>query len=196
MALSNPTKAFIAFFVILGAGILGYVIGSQGAKWAQERKITQYRTASTAAAVARMNDTLRDGNQLPDNEFHNLRGGTSKLSDLVQGGAIVAYLRSDCGKCKLEMKELSEGVRGDEQSSVIIISDSDPGSVLQLADELGLTWPLLLDYESQYRKRLGIFVFPFNIIVDDSLLIRKMIADYIRSDELEDIVQSKRGNWQ
>ncbi len=187
MALSNPTKAFIAFFVILGAGILGYVIGSQGAKWTQERKITQYRTASTAAAVARMNDSIRVGNRLPDGEFRNLRGGKNRLSELARSGAVIAYLRSNCGKCRQEMRELSKTLQGGEQPLVIVISDSDPESILQLADEFGLTCPLLVDSESQYRNRLGIWVFPFNIIVKDSLLIENMIADYIRSKEFAEI---------
>jgi hypothetical protein len=75
---------------ILAVAAAGYVIGSQGVKWVRDRKAKQYRAESTAAAVAQMNDTLRVGNQLPDHEFHNLRGGTCKLSDLVEQGAVAA----------------------------------------------------------------------------------------------------------
>lgn len=194
MALLNPRRMFIASFVILGSGIFGYLIGGQGAKWARESKAAHYRVESTAAAVARMNDTIRVGNRLPDHEFHNLRGGTSKLSDLVGEGAIVAYLRSSCGKCRKEMEEIGKGVPGERQSGVIIISDSDPQSMLDLSDELILSCPLLLDYDSQYRKKLGIWVFPFNIIVNDSLVIENMIADYIRSIEFAEIVGNSRDN--
>ncbi len=190
MASSNSKRIPIAILVILAVAAAGYVIGSQGAKWVRDRKAEQYRAESTAAAVAQMNDTLRVGNQLPDNEFHNLRGGTSKLSDLVGKGAVIAYLRSSCGKCRQEMQQLARGVQGERQSRVIILSDSDPQSILDLADELKLTCPLLLDYKSQYRKRLGIWVFPFNIIVNDSMVIENMIADCIRSREFAEFTRN------
>jgi peroxiredoxin len=190
----NPKRMFIAFSIILGAGIPGYVIGTQGAGWAQEKRAAQYRAKSTIAAVSRMNDTIRAGNRLPDHEFHNLRGGTSKLSDLVGEGAIVAYLRSSCGKCRKEMEDFGKGAQGERQSGVIIISDSDPQSMLDLAGDLELSCPLLFDSEGQYRERLGVWVFPFNIIVNDSMLIENMMADYIRADEFAQLVQDIGGD--
>jgi len=73
-----------------------------------------------------------------------------------------------------------------------LISDSDPELLRQLEKWHSVTAIILCDSGSVYRNRLGIISFPFNIIVGDSLVIRDLIAGYIRSEEFEEIVGKRR----
>ncbi len=122
-------------------------------------------------------------------------GGSSWLSGLAGPRTVIAYLRNPCGNCKRELHHLTETASADSnQSYFILISDSDPDMIFQLADEFGLTCPLLYDYQSGYRDRIGIWTFPFNIVVNDSLGIEDIIAGYIRSDEFREIAMMNASN--
>lgn len=179
---------FAAFAVIVIMAVIGYALGSFGADWMRESKFQKERQNKKDFALARLERFVRVGNHLPDHEFHNINGGTSLLSDIIGPRKVIAYLRIGCGSCRLELEYFKEATtQCGNQSFFVIISDSDPEKLLEMRTEFSLTCPVLYDMGSAFKEKLGICVFPFNLIVDDSLKIRDMIVSYIRSDEFVEI---------
>ena len=184
-----------AFAVIMIMAVIGYALGSYGAEWVRESRFQTERKEKTEAVLARMEEFVRIGNRLPDHEFHDINGNSVRLREIIKSQTVIAYLRNPCGNCRNELFHLNRATaEAGDQSFFVLISDSESDMLMRLKREFDLTGVILRDTGSIYRKKLGIFTFPFNIIVDDSLIIKDLIAGYIRSDEFRAIMENKGAN--
>ncbi len=129
------------------------------------------------------------GRVAPDFVLDNVKGGQMRL---IQNRGKVVLLRfwSDwCINCKLEMSELELSYRkltdqGFEVLAVYVKPENE-SSVIHLAQELKLTFPVLIDKDGKLASEYGVARLPTNFIIDKKGIIReKVIGEGLNRKEL------------
>lgn len=66
---------------------------------------------------------------------------------------------------------------------VILVSPSTPEFVNEAQKELGTAFPVLYDTLDRYRTELKIASYPFNILVDSDLTIKRIVVGALTTSE-------------
>lgn len=111
----------------------------------------------------------------PDFKLATLDGGTVQLSELRGRPVMINLWATWCGPCRIEMPHIQDRFeRFEKQGFVVLAVDFDEplGVVADFRDELGLTFPILLDpgakVQSLYRNRS----YPSSFFVDENGIIQ------------------------
>jgi len=99
-------------------------------------------------AASRQSRILEAGAIAPDFQLQDLRGRAYKLRDLTAAGpAVLAFFKTTCPVCQLTFPFLERIHRGQAEPKVAIygVSQDDPESTTDYNQELGVTFPTLLD---------------------------------------------------
>ena len=137
------------------------------------------------------------GAQAPDFELQSIEGQVVKLSDLRGKPVLINFWATWCGPCRIEMPAIqSEFEAHYPDLEVLAVNfDEPPDEVKSFADELGLTFEVLLDEGGQvngdlYRVRgypSSFFVDPDGVIqvVQIGILTEGQLQDYLSRVGLE-----------
>ena len=111
----------------------------------------------------------------PDFKLATLDGGKLQLSELRGRPVMINLWATWCGPCRIEMSHIQDRFeRFEKQGFVVLAVDFDEplGVVADFRDELGLTFPILLDpgatVQNLYRNRS----YPSSFFIDESGVIR------------------------
>jgi hypothetical protein len=182
----------VALFVVAVFATVGvaYVLGVAAASFVQKIKMEKFRAEQTRQILAQMESGLGKGIILPDAEFEDLTGRPVRLSEVVGPRSMVCIFSPDCGACKIALDRIKEkAVDAVSQSRFILISNTDPVEISHIRDSLGLQrCHYLYDRNGAYQLKLGVFTFPFILIVNQSLVIDDITPGAPDMSQLENIV--------
>ncbi|WP_245153974.1 peroxiredoxin family protein [Jeotgalibacillus proteolyticus] len=128
----------------------------------------------------------------PDFTLQNLQGETVKLSELRGKTVILNFWTSWCPPCREEMPELqafhTEYVK-DHPNTVLLginLTKEDHGEdkIQSFKEEIGLTFPLLLDSEGQTQKAYQLLTIPTTFIIDEQGNIKEKIMGPVTKNQL------------
>lgn len=123
----------------------------------------------------------------PEFELETIEGETLKLSDFRGKAVLINFWATWCGPCRVEMPALQSRFDFYSPDLVILAVDNDESLELVSAffDELGLTFPALLDPGAVIQDLYKIRGYPSSFVVDRDGIIRAIHIGIMTEDQLD-----------
>jgi peroxiredoxin len=175
------------FAAVITAGLL---LGGQAAHYTTANKFLADRTEKTTAILEEMG-TIKIGDRLPDHRFEDFESNPVWLSDLLSKKTLVSFYYPDCEACVFEFERLQDACLDTADYALFLfISAADPQALADHKRGLALPLTVLCDQGSAYSRELGIFTYPFNVIVNRDRIVMEIIADALQDDDFKDIIKA------
>ncbi|NIS83002.1 MAG: redoxin domain-containing protein [Anaerolineales bacterium] len=105
----------------------------------------------------------------PDFTLFDLQGEEVSLSDFHGQPVLINFWATWCGPCRLEMPAIQSRYERYKDDGLVVLAvdfDEPAGDVESFRDELGLTFPLLLDPGAKVQKLYRNRSYPSSFFVD------------------------------
>jgi peroxiredoxin len=133
-------------------------------------------------AVAASNPSPVDvGADAPDFALRSATGANLRLSEHRGQVVMINFWATWCGPCRQEMPKLDEIFSRYERAGFTLLGiniDEDTGRAQRLADELGVSFPLLFDDEQNVSRLYDVQAMPMTVMVDRSGKVRSVHYGY------------------
>lgn len=191
---SSRIAAYILVGFLVGiAFALALFLGFPGAE--SEANISARSTAAPEAietveigtVVSRIAPEI--GAQAPDFALRDLEGNEVRLSDYRGRTVLLTFWATWCGPCRLEMPTFEGRYQElkDEGFTVLGLNYDEPvEDVSAFRDELGLSFPLLLDPGGSVQRLYRIRGYPSSIFIDPQGEVRRVHIGLITEGQLRD----------
>lgn len=129
------------------------------------------------------------GAPAPDFELDVPQGDPIRLSDLRGKVVLLNFWATWCGPCRVEMPTLQDKYERWREAGFTILGvnfDESPEAVLEFKQELGLSFPLLLDPGGRVQRLYNIRGYPSTVIVDEQGVIRIIHIGILTEGQLQD----------
>lgn len=127
------------------------------------------------------------GSLAPDFELAALGGGRVRLSDLRGRAVLVNFWATWCDPCRLEMPDLQD--RADRFADRLVVLgvnfDEPESDVRAFAEELDLTFPLLLDPGAEVQELYRVLGYPTSVFIDQAGVIRALHVGIMSPTQLD-----------
>lgn len=126
----------------------------------------------------------------PSVAVQNIDGITIDSSTVFKGNTTVISLWSTtCVPCRVELPQLQEFAAAHPEIDVIAVNLGDvPTSVQTYVDEIGLTMPVIIDFEGRVSTALGITSVPSTLVLSVTGNVLNTHLGEITADELATLV--------
>lgn len=126
----------------------------------------------------------------PGVAVQNIDGITIDSSTVFKGNTTVISLWSTtCVPCRVELPQLQEFAAAHPEIDVIAVNLGDvPTSVQTYVDEIGLTMPVIIDFEGRVSTALGITSVPSTLVLSVTGNVLNTHFGEITADELATLV--------
>ncbi len=104
----------------------------------------------------------------PDFSLTTLDGSTASLSDYRGKPVILNFWATWCGPCRVEIPALEAAWQNHQGEAVFLGVDvqEDPLQVADFAQQLGMTYPVLLDETAETAQLYRVRAFPTTVFID------------------------------
>jgi cytochrome c biogenesis protein CcmG, thiol:disulfide interchange protein DsbE len=134
------------------------------------------------------------GHPAPDFELMTTGGDGYSLAAYVNPNTgtgtpvILNFWATWCGPCRIEMPHLERASQKYEgQVMLLAINQMEsPAQIDTFGEEMGLTFPLLVDQDRVVNNRYGIINLPTTVFIDADGIVREVIIGTINQAILED----------
>ncbi len=129
------------------------------------------------------------GAQAPDFALRDLGGNEIRLSDYRGRTVLLTFWATWCGPCRLEMPAFEDRYQELKDDGFIVLGlnfDEPVEDVRAFRDELGLSFPLLLDPGGSVQRLYRIRGYPSSIFVDPQGVVRVIHIGLITEGQLRD----------
>ena len=130
---------------------------------------------------------VREGNTAPDFSLQNLQGETVTLSELRGKAVLLNFWAVWCGYCRIEMPDLQTAYEEFGEAGFVVLGidiQENQTRVETFVQDMGLTFPILLDDQGQVALQYRIRGLPTSILVDTEGVIRLVHLGPITHDEI------------
>lgn len=135
---------------------------------------------------------LEVGNQAPNFKTTLDSGQAIQLSDLRGQVVLLNFWATWCGPCRLEMPEFEAAYQAHAEKGFTILAINNQESVedvLGFREELGLTFPMLMDEEGTIQKQYRIGAYPSTYLLDrDGIIIARHLGPLVAS-QIQELVE-------
>ncbi|MDH5507220.1 MAG: redoxin domain-containing protein [Anaerolineae bacterium] len=125
----------------------------------------------------------------PDFELQQISGETVRLSDYRGQPVLVNFWATWCTPCLIEMPAIQERfTRFAPEGFVVLAVDNDEplDRVQDFVDEVGLTFPVLLDPGAVVQVQYQVRGYPSSYFIDPEGIIRVVHIGILTDDQLDD----------
>ena len=120
------------------------------------------------------------GRLAPELQLENLAGEQVRLSDLRGRPVMINFWAAWCGFCRIELPEMQEVYESyrDQGFTILAVDVQDERAEVQsFVEELGLTFPVLLDSRGEVSRSYRIRGLPTSYFVDqDGVIIGRELG--------------------
>ncbi len=130
----------------------------------------------------------RQGSPLGDFTLQDLNGNTVKLSDYAGRPVLVNSWATWCPPCRAEMPDLEAYYQAhqDEGFIILALNAGEPkGTAANFATGMGLSFPVLLDTNTNVLNAMGIRNFPTSILVGRDGVVKTVHIGMFTPEALE-----------
>ncbi len=151
--------------------IVAVVLLVFGSGWLWMSRVPAGSTASTVIAPA-----PAVGHPAPDFTLPGLDGTLVSLSDLRGRPVVLNFWATWCGPCRAEMPELQAAADRFDGSLVVLGVDQgeDEATVSAFLQELGISFPIVLDKEQDVGNTYRIMGLPTTFFIDKNGMIQRV----------------------
>lgn len=143
----------------------------------------------------------KEGFTAPDFTLDLLDGGQLTLSDLRGHPVVLNLWASWCLPCRSEMPAIEKVFQQYKDEGLIVIgmnrtAQDSQSNALAFVQELGLTFPIVLDRDGSVSTRYQLLGLPSTFFIDQSGIIRSVIvggpvSEATIQSNVEDLLQKK-----
>ena len=187
-------NVIIVLCVVVGITAL-LLVGKHGSRQPQANTtaVAGGQVADTSAVAPGAGDP-RKGSAAPDFALKNLSDGKSiQLSSLRGKAVMVNFWATYCGPCKIEMPWLEELHKKYEPQGLQILGvamdDSDEKPILDFAQKMGVTYPILKGTDKVGDMYGGVDRLPLTYFVDRSGKVTHEIVGLVSESAIEDAIK-------
>jgi len=141
--------------------------------------------AREPAAQTSIQVGIQEGQRAPDFELEDLDGRTIRLSDHRGQVVLINFWATWCGHCRTEFPIIQTAYESNQEEGFVVLAVNvqDPReSVQSFAQELGLTFPVLLDPMGRASGSYKARVLPTSYFVDrQGIIVLKKVGAIDRS---------------
>ena len=130
-------------------------------------------TAALAAPLAA--GTALDGKEAPDFALKSLGGENMRLSEYRGEVVMINFWATWCGPCRQEMPLLDELYNRYQRVGFQLLGvniDDDPRRAMEMAESLGISFPVLFDDRKQVSELYRVEAMPVTVILDRQGVVR------------------------
>jgi peroxiredoxin len=128
-------------------------------------------------ARSRLNRSgLKAGAVAPDFRLAIVTGGELALSDLRGRRVLLVFSDPKCGPCDELAPRLQELHRERPDLHVLMISRRDAEATRAKAESLGLTFPIVMQWQWEVSLQYGMFATPIGYLIDEQGIVAKDVA--------------------
>ncbi len=116
-----------------------------------------------------------DGQEAPDFALRNLDGENMRLSEYRGEVVMINFWATWCGPCRQEMPLLDELYDRYERVGFQLLGvniDDDPRRAMEMAQELGISFPVLFDDRKEVSELYRVEAMPVTVILDREGVVR------------------------
>jgi peroxiredoxin len=138
---------------------------------------------------------LKIGDPAPDFLVEDLNARRIDFSSFKGRPVVIRFFITDCKFCKADTPVFNEYFKKHEDEGLMILyltTTVDQGKVKKFADDLGIPFPVAIDYGRKVSKSYNINVEPQTVIIDSDHLIRGAILGGVTEAELDEVLG---GEW-
>ncbi|MDH3891729.1 MAG: peroxiredoxin family protein [candidate division Zixibacteria bacterium] len=187
MASLDFKKIGVAVLIFAAVITVAVIVGVEAGNFYNERAAKQSRSDFTEYKLAQM-QTLGVGGKLQDHTFENLEGADVRLSDLVTDRAIVLFFDVACGSCLVELEQMQTALADSLRRRIILISHDDRVDLQEARTAYNIDAHILWDQDNFYAHNLEINNRPFNVMIDSTLTIKKIVVGVMEGSEFSDFM--------
>ena len=154
---------------IYGYLLLAFLLGGAWT-WAS-------RLPSTAVANSAVLSAPRPNFAAPDFSLTTATGETQVLGAYKGKVVLVNFWATWCGPCRAEMPAIEDVYQAKRERGFVVLAldqQEDMTSIASFAQQLGLTFPLLLDMDAAVARRYHVGALPTTFFIDRKGVIRDM----------------------
>lgn len=158
---------------------------------AQSANITT-NTIEGLAANSEPVTGLRIGNRAPNFETTTLDGETVTLEDFRGQTVLLNFWYTSCPPCEIEMPDIQAAYEtyGDQDFVVLAINREETAEVIQpFVDDLGLTFPILLDETGDIQAQFDVRGYPTTFVIDSDGIIRQWNPGYLTDTQIQQFIE-------
>jgi len=133
------------------------------------------------ATAAASKPPVSVGAHAPDFALRSAAGSNLRLSEHRGQVVMINFWATWCGPCRQEMPKLDEIFARYERAGFALLGvniDEDSERAQRLADELGVSFPLLFDNEQSVSRLYDVQAMPMTVMVDRSGKVRSVHYGY------------------
>jgi peroxiredoxin len=128
----------------------------------------------SSAAASNDYPFIEEGDKAPDFTLKTLSGETVNLSQYEGKTVILNFWATWCPPCKEELPAMQKFYDKNQGKVEILAINIDPeNNVKKYKQEMGLTFPILLDSNEKVNNQYGIIAIPTTIVIDENGKITK-----------------------
>jgi peroxiredoxin len=141
---------------------------------------------------------ISTGNRARDFTLKSLDGEKVSLSDFRGDVVLINFWATWCGPCRAEIPDFEQVYGNHKDKGLVILGlnqQESPAVIEPFAEELGMTYPVLLDEQGQVMSEYRILGLPTSVLVDRDGVIQvrhtgTMTANQLES-QLDDLLSGK-----
>ncbi len=194
MGLRRPVRTILIVFVLtavtLGAGYLG---GGVLADRVNQNRAWDDRRGKTEAVLRSMDSDLKVGWHLPDHTFEDRQGEPVSLAAAVSQPTLLVFAEPDCHGCVRELDNLRETAGAPSaRVRIMVVTNYLPTEFERTVEGFDRYRYFLYDRANAFTEQLGVFTFPFNILVGPDLKVLAIDAGVLDEPTFERVLDEVR----
>ncbi|CAJ1002901.1 MULTISPECIES: thiol-disulfide oxidoreductase ResA [Bacillales] len=136
-------------------------------------------------------NAVKVGRDAPNFSLEQLNGPSIALSDLRGKGVVLNFWGTWCGPCKQEMPALQKQYEAYKDKGLVIVGvniGETPVAVEPFLKQFGVTFPILMDRESQITKLYRIDKIPSTFFIDPDGEVKEIFLGPLNEDMIAEKV--------